>query len=267
VIFLALFSLLIPLLLFSSCTPIEDFQDDFLKVLPADMNSEVITIDIKNLRGDSDLSVQYSNIKEEFDTSEFGLDFGKIDDMGIALGVSGSVILMQGTIDQKSVEAKLEILGYNNEIYNGIKLWTNENSGDTVVFTPEGLLAGQNKELVMSSIRSLKGIDASLYTNQNARELINKAARGLYLLMSLDKTTASQYDGATGMVITFVKTNSQSLALKGIFQFTSVLKAEDAFPNINKDLNTAQWDITRLIQSGDSVIFEGSTGLADFSLF
>jgi hypothetical protein len=259
------FLILIPLFLGSSCTATGDFQSTFLKAVPADMSANLMIIDLKTLRNDSDLSTIYSQVKEGFDTSsEFGFNINNIDFMGIVNSGGDSLVVMNGTIDQKLVENKLNDLGYTSETYNNIELWTDQYGYYTVAFTPAGFVVGSSQDLVMSSIRSSKGIDKSLYANQTMQALLNRGGKGMVTVMEQDEDLASQYDGATGVIATFNKMNKSSFSLRGIFQFTGSSTANNSFSSIQDDMNSLGWDISKVTQSGSSVIFEGTWWIQDF---
>jgi hypothetical protein len=260
-----LFLFLIPLFISSSCTPINDFQSTFLKAVPTDMNSNLVFLDMKTLRTDSDLSTIYTQVKNAFDTtSEFGFNINNVDFMGIAGSGSDYLEVMSGTIDQKMVETKLNDLGYTSETYNSIKVWSDQNGSYTVAFTPAGFVVGSSQDLVMSSIRSSKGIDKSLSADQTTQGLLSKGGKGTVTMMSTDTSLGDQYDGATGIIVTFNKMNKTNFLLRGIFQFTSSSNAKNSLSSIQDDIQSSPWVISKVSQSGSSVIFEGTWGIQDF---
>jgi YHS domain-containing protein len=192
----------------------------------------------------------------EFDEIEYVASYGGL---GLYVPNYGMLTIYSGDFDLQGVRTKLEQRLFDLGEYRGVEIWENAGYyGTKLVALLEGKIIDGDENSVKKCVDVITGRENSLYTNENAKTLVDKLRYADLVLLYLDPYV--EYEGLQAFAVSGKMLNGGKWNLQGLWLFLGEDDARRAMNDIRSDaeemFEEKGWEYEQLTTSQDGNIVE-----------
>ena len=240
---------------------------DMMKKIPIGSDSFAF-IDIDAIRTDNDLEDIYIGIADSFGMfpGSVGINFDELD--RLTNDEIGNVLL-EGDFYLDKIRGTFTELEYNRDEYSGVEVWGIE--GGLIALVSNKLIIFSFEDTVKDYIKVINGVDASLYDDEDFRDVIERLPRGIAMVCTegifpVFPTSHDKYDGLKVAGFSVMKKDEYSVAYTMVSKFENSNDASDAMDEIQFNLESDElynWRNITVKQDAEFVIVTTELDIED----
>ena len=214
-------------------------------------------MDVDAMRNDADLEKVYIDFEDYFEvfSDYWGINFNDVD--GFARAIIGFNIFFEGDFNLNEVREKLEELEYGGDEYRGIEIWEVEDV--FIALVSNKLIIIGIEDAVKDCIKVIKDGDASLYDDEDFRDIIERLPSGIIVQFAegIFPLSGVGYEGLEVAGMSAMKKDKNSMICTGICKFENRDAASNAMEEIEFSLEndpTADWRKIEVTQDSEFVV-------------